>query len=421
MVHATLEHDPEGGPAGAERQAVTDRAVPLGARDPGPGLRRLDRATLLNLQRSAGNAAVNRLLQRCGTEQCDCGGASAEPVEVDYSEAATASALLASALERVARRGRAAATSRGPEQIAGNALQTRGPEQIVGNGLQTRPPAVTQGPLVPVPRALLQRDLALRPPRPEADGRTLTEAQMQAAIRFNDRVVTPIGPDGLHELRDVLGVSPDPPAIDEEFVNAVVRWQAMHRLTQDGRLGPASARPLFREIGAEGGGRGEVEAGPTYTPTGTIAPPVVGGNQQATFRLFSRFRHDPANGIYASCCEVRQRIRWDAASAAAMPGGIPHAGFAAGTAADTWLEDRDAANNRYGHRTGPRSDPQNFDQYIDTNGRRNQGFGHLYRGSDTPGGPAAILAGSWRFRLSVIDVCNGGTEIGGQDFVRINW
>ena len=104
-----------------------------------------------------------------------------------------------------------------------------------------------------------------------------------------------------------------------------------------------------------------------------------------------------------------------------MPGGIPHAGFAAGTAADTWLEDRDAANNRYGHRTGPRSDPQNFDQYIDTNGRRNQAFGHIYRGSDTPGGPAGILAGSWRFRLSVIDVCNGGTEIGGRDFVRVNW
>ena len=128
-----------------------------------------------------------------------------------------------------------------------------------------------------------------------------------------------------------------------------------------------------------------------------------------------------ANGVYASCCEVRQRIRWDAASAAALPGGIPHGGFAAGTAANTWLEDRDAANNRYGHRTGPNSDPQNFDQYIDTNGRRNQAFGHIFRGSDSPGGPEAILAGTWRFRLSVIDVCNGNAEIGGQDFVRINW
>jgi hypothetical protein len=192
-------------------------------------------------------------------------------------------------------------------------------------------------------------------------------------------------------------------------------------LTQDGQLGPRSARPLFREIGAEGVGRGEVEAGPTYNPGGTIAPPVVGGNQQATFRFSARFKHDPANGIYASCCDVRQHIRWDAASAAALAGGIPHAGFPAGTAANTWIEDRDAADNRYGRRAGPHSDPQDFDQFIDTNGRRNQAFGHIYRGSDSPGGPAAVLAGSWRFRLSVVDVCNGDAQIGGQDFVRVNW
>ena len=164
---------------------------------------------------------------------------------------------------------------------------------------------------------------------------------MQAGITFNDRVVTPIGPDGIRNLRDVLGISRDPAAIDEDFVNAVVRWQASQRLTQDGQLGPRSARPLFREIGAEGVGRGEVEAGPTYNPGGTITPPVVGGNQQATFRFSARFKHDPANGVYASCCDVRQHIRWDAASAAALAGGIPHAGFPAGTAANTWIEDRE--------------------------------------------------------------------------------
>lgn len=86
---------------------------------------------------------------------------------------------------------------------------------------------------------------------------------------------------------------------------------------------------------------------------------------------------------------------------------------------DAWIGDRDPANNRYGHRTDPHSDPQSFDQYIDINGRRNQAFGHIYRGSDTPSSTAH--AGPWRFRLRVIDVCNGNTVIGGQDFVRVAW
>jgi hypothetical protein len=419
VVHATREHEREGRSAGADRQVAT-RGLPPGA---APHL-----GKILGLQRSAGNAAVNRLLQRCGAGGCTCGGAcggrhgDAEPAQIDYRDALAASGIVVSGLNRMRRRDRALSdaktASRGPEQIPLDELQTRGPEQVVGNKIQTRPPATV--PLT-IPRALLQRDFALRPPRPDAVGRTLTEAQMRAALRFNDRVVSVIGTDGIRELRDVLGVSPDPAVIDEDFINAIVQWQAMQRLTQDGMLGPTSARPLFREIGAEGAGRGEVESGPRYNPSGAIAAPVVAGNQSATFRMSARFRHDPAHGIYASCCEVRQDIRWDATSAAALPGGIPHAGFPAGTAADTWIEDRDAANHRYGHRAGPFTDPQDFDQYIDTNGRRNQAFGHRYRGSDTPGGPDALLAGNWRFRLRVVDVCNGNAGIGGQDFVRVNW
>jgi hypothetical protein len=340
-------------------EAEREPAVPDRPSPPGPG--RLDQRAILGLQRCAGNAAVGRLLQRC-----------------------------------------AGSSRSGPEPIFGDEIQTRELTEAL--------------------RALVQRDFAIAPPRPDAAGRTLTAAQMQSAIQFNDRVVTPIGVDGIRNLRDVLGISPEPAVLDEDFANAVVRWQAMNRLTQDGKLGANSARPLFREMGAEGVARGEIDTGPAYNPHGAINhPPVVGGNQQANFRFNARFKHDPANGVYASCCEVRQHISWDAASAAALPGGIPHGGFPAGTAAGTLLEDRDAADNRYGRRAGPHSDPQNFDQYLDTNGRRNQGFGHIYRGSDSPGGPAAILAGTWRFRVSVVDVCNGGSRIGGADFVRVNW
>ncbi len=142
----------------------------------------------------------------------------------------------------------------------------------------------------------------------------------------------------------------------------------------------------------------------------------------AHFALRAEFENDPANGIFPSCCEVRQFIRWDATAAASFgAGGVPHGGFPAGTAADTWIEDRDAANKRYGHRSGAFSDPQSFDQYLDSTGARNQAFGHIYRGTDTPGGPAAGMVGTWRFLLRVVDVCNGGTQLGADDFIRINW
>lgn len=268
---------------------------------------------------------------------------------------------------------------------------------------------------------LLQRDLAIEPPNPEAEPEALTAEEIQEAIDFNNDIVTPIGEAGIAHVREVLGVSAQPAVIDADFVNAVLRWQAVQGLDEDGKLGPRTATPLFKEIGAEGGGRGELVSGPRYTPSSTITPPLIGGEKNAFFRMRAEFKNDPANKIFASCCEVRQYIRWDSASAAAMNNGIPHRGFPAGLAPNTWIEDRDKYNKRYGYRSGPRSDPGTFDQYLDTNGIRNQAFGHRYSGSDSPGGDVVLLAGSWRFRLQVIDVCNGNRVIGNRDYVRINW
>lgn len=265
---------------------------------------------------------------------------------------------------------------------------------------------------------ILQRDFALEPPRPRAVSRVLTAAQMQAAIEFNQRVVAVIGASGIRELRDVLGISPDPAVIDEDFVSAVSRWQAMQGLGQDGKLGAATAHPLFREIGAEQVGRGQLVKGPAYHATAPLTPPVVGGRQDAGFRFEAEFADDPANGLYASCCEVHQFIQWDAAYAAAGPGGPPHAGFPAGTAAGTWLEDRDGADTRYGHRTGPHSALQDGDEYVDNTAHRNAAFGHIYRGRDFPG--TSRHAGHFRFMVRAFDVCNGNRALG-DDFLRITW
>ncbi|MHC1599758.1 MAG: eCIS core domain-containing protein [Candidatus Methanospirareceae archaeon] len=269
---------------------------------------------------------------------------------------------------------------------------------------------------------MIQRDLAIRPPRPDATGRTLSASKMKEAIDYNKKYLSniPNSTGVIRMIRDVLGISPTT-AVDEDFVNAVLGWQAMYRLTQDGKLGPSSARRLFRELGAEKEGQGKVKSGPRYSPQ---VPTVSAG--RTSFRFNAEFESDPAKGIFPSCCEVRQFIRWNAAAAtsfAAIRGAgntVPHAGFPAAHRANRWIEDRDSGNNRYGHRSGPFSDPQSYDQYLDSSGKRNQAYGHIYRGRDSPNGPATI-AGQWRFLVKVIDVCRGGRTIGGQDVIRINW
>ena len=276
---------------------------------------------------------------------------------------------------------------------------------------------------------IIQRDLAIEPPRPAAVGRVLTPQQMTDAIAFNNRVLGSIanGADIIRMIRDVIGISPLPAVVDEDFVNGVIQWQANFGLGQDGRLGPRTARPLFREIGAEGVGRGEVSQSPRYAPAGPINVPAA-ANRSTHFDMSAEFRSDPGSGVFPSCCEVRQEIQWDAAFAAAFnaAGGglVPHAGFDPADPADTWIEDRDTADARYGWRTGRHSDPGPGDQYVDSTGRQNQAFGHRYEGEDNPeitGVPAATSVGSWRFRLGVYDMCNGNRLLEYSPTLVVNW
>ena len=272
---------------------------------------------------------------------------------------------------------------------------------------------------------MVQRDLAIEPPRPDAVGRVLTPAQMAAAIAFNNRVLGSIAnsADIIEMIRDVIGVSKLPAVVDEDFVNGVVQWQANFGLTQDGQLGPGTARPLFREIGAEGVGRGEVSRPPRYAPAGPIN--VSGAAPRtAHFDMSAEFKSDPRNGIFPSCCEVRQEIQWDAAyvaaNVAAGAGAVPHAGFPAAHPANTWIEDRNANNTlRYGHRAAFDRGPGN--QYLDTAGRQNQAFGHRYEGQDNPTDNPPFNRGSWSFRLGVYDMCNGPRLLQYTPTLVVNW
>jgi hypothetical protein len=279
----------------------------------------------------------------------------------------------------------------------------------------------------------LQRDFAISPPNPTAPFRTLTTAEIQDAIRYNTLKLGAADASLIEQLRDVLGISPLPAVLDDEFVNAVARWQAVNNLTQDGKLGPDTAAPLFRELRAEGlttesrtlatlVRRGRVRTGPTYTPNGTVTAPA-GAGRTVPFTMAAEFEHDPLNGVWASCCEVRQDIQWDAtmaASFAATGDPVPHGGFPATHPADTRIEDRNAGNTlRYGHRTGFGGAVAG-NRYVNAAGTLDQANGTRFEGRDSPGMLAADT-GQMTFTLYVVDVCNEGRRIGGTDTITINW
>jgi hypothetical protein len=208
-----------------------------------------------------------------------------------------------------------------------------------------------------------------------------------------------------------------------------------------------------------------VTSGPSYSPSGSIPVTAAGGRKSASFDFSAFFgeAHGAAQrlglglrtglttgaGIGAfflgvgalpgallgaiiggiaglagsdsapKCCEVRQFLKWDATAAAAL-GGVPHGGFPTATPADTWIEDRDSAGTRYGHRSGPFSALAAGDQYT-TNGVPDAANGNEYRGHDGPAGPTAKMQGEWQFQLKVVDTCHGDAEKASSSVITVKW
>ena len=65
----------------------------------------------------------------------------------------------------------------------------------------------------------------------------------------------------IHVIRDVLGIAAEPAAVDDEFVDAVARYQAQYGLDADGILGPLTSGRLSREITAESNFLAEASTG----------------------------------------------------------------------------------------------------------------------------------------------------------------
>lgn len=106
---------------------------------------------------------------------------------------------------------------------------------------------------------MLQREWAVAPTVENPPEVTLTARATSSALSIN-RVMFRDA-DEIGVIRDVLGIDPAPAVVDDDFVNAVVRYQSSYGLTPDGILGRITAGRLSREITAESGFLAEAATG----------------------------------------------------------------------------------------------------------------------------------------------------------------
>lgn len=106
---------------------------------------------------------------------------------------------------------------------------------------------------------MVQADFAIAPSTPERAITELTDAQVTEAIEYNRERHSDVNEITL--IRDILGLNPRPPEINENFIRGLLQYQAQYGLTQDGKLGPRTAERLAREIITAGDFLGEDNLG----------------------------------------------------------------------------------------------------------------------------------------------------------------
>jgi len=95
----------------------------------------------------------------------------------------------------------------------------------------------------------VQCDLVVPPTTPNRAVHNLSAAEIQAAITYNQARHKDAKEIAL--IRDILGLSPNPAVIDQDFILAVVQYQAQYGLARDGKIGGGTGEKIGREIIAE--------------------------------------------------------------------------------------------------------------------------------------------------------------------------
>src|SRR5262245_15923535 len=86
------------------------------------------------------------------------------------------------------------------------------------------------------------------PPKPDAVARILTPEEMADALDYNSKVLKDANEISI--LRNAVG-APAGDTVNEDFVLAIVQFQAVSDIHQDGKLGPTTSGRLSRELRAE--------------------------------------------------------------------------------------------------------------------------------------------------------------------------
>jgi hypothetical protein len=183
---------------------------------------------------------------------------------------------------------------------------------------------------------------------------------------------------------------------------------------------PAPTTPTPTPAPATPAANCAVKSGPSYSVTGTVPVTTSNHKKKAPFDFTASFTTDASKGAKPSCCEVRQYVKWDKAFQDWRKGPI-HSGFPSTATYDTWYEDRDKSDTRYGHRSGAYSSPvaKCGDEYK-TGTTQDMANGDTYCGHDGPNGPDT-LTGTWNFQLKVVDTCDGDKEKASSAVITVNW
>jgi RHS repeat-associated protein len=203
----------------------------------------------------------------------------------------------------------------------------------------------------------------------------------------------------------------------EENYN-IFRWyrSGWGRYTQADPIGLRGGANLFQYAGANPNVNSDrtglckcgLSTEPQYMVAGRAAPRVV--SQGTLFTWDAIFLSDATHA--PACCEVRQQVQWSwYTSSVHGPGeGLtPPMFHAPENRPNTWYEDRDMNDKRYGRRSGVHSSPQTWDHYSQDR----------YHGEDQPSGNAPGLQAI--YRIIVVDVCNEEEIIFRSRTIRVDF
>ena len=243
------------------------------------------------------------------------------------------------------------------------------------------------------PAGRVQRDLATPPPKkPPKAQKDLTEAQIKAAIRFNqaryDATSTKL-------IQDLVGTKPTGKWIDDDIV-AIARLQEEYGFGKDGEVGPHFFRFLDNEVRLEKLKKVDKNcllAFRVITHPATVGA-VAGGRRSITgqFEIRAQFSkhcgcadYEYRQFIRGHWIRERGGVRTDLGNTfTTIPGGggLPAAFVEDGNTASAALN--------YGHRA---QTAETINHYLDDTRAVDQANGCIFESEDTPGGPDNVQAG----------------------------